>query len=120
MANKTIREYVGSLITYPIPADTVDRIMEDRGLNEIKDWADVTRRTRNLVTADLLFALVNAPNDTGTKSRSHGDFSVSIGGVKLYNKTLLYDLMMKLYENPDQEIWEALRDIGTCQFIDVI
>lgn len=118
MANKTIREYVGSLITYPIPADTVDRIMEERGLNGIKDWADVTRRTRNLVIADLLFAMFTAPSNTGSKTRQHGDFSVTIGGVIITDKNDIYSLMMKLYQNPDQELWEALADIGNCQWID--
>ena len=120
MANNTIREYVGSLITYPIPSAAVDRIMEERGLNEIEDWADVTRRTRNLVIADLLFAMFTAPSNTGSKSRQHGDFSITIGGVIITDKNDIYALMMKLYQNPEQELWEALNDIGGCEFLDVL
>lgn len=118
MANKNIVEYVGSLVNYPIPFKTVERIMVERNLDDVEDWADVDKRTRNLVLADLLFAMFTSPSNTGSKTRSHGDFSVSIGGVILTDKNDLYSLMMRLYQNPDEELWEALANVGGCQWMD--
>lgn len=118
MANKKIAEYVGSLVTYPIPLKTVERIMTERGLDDVSDWADVDKRTRNLVLADLLFAMFTAPSNTGSKSRSHGDFSVTIGGTIITDKNDLYSLMMRLYQHPDEELWEALANTGGCQWMD--
>lgn len=120
MANKNIIEYVGSLVTYPIPQKTVERIIKERGLEDIDDWADVTLRSRNLVLADLLFAMFTAPSNTGGKTRQHGDFSVTIGGVIITDKNDLYALMMTLYRNPDRELWEALSDVGGCEFVDAL
>lgn len=118
MANKNITEYVGSLVTYPIPLKTVERIMTERGLNDVEDWADVDKRTRNLVLADLLFAMFSAPSNTGSKSRSHGDFSVTIGGTIITDKNDIYALMMRLYQHPEDELWEALANIGGCQWME--
>lgn len=119
MANQKIVEYVGSLVTYPIPRVTVERIMKERNIADVEDWADVTLRQRNLVLADLLFAIFTAPSNTGSKSRSHGDFSVTIGGVIITDKNDLYALMMRLYQNPEMELWENLANIGGCQWLDI-
>lgn len=118
MADSKIMEYVGSLVTYPIPKATVERIIKERGIDTVEDWADVTLRTRNLVLADLLFAMFTAPSNTGSKSRSHGDFSCTIGGVIITDKSDLYSLMMRLYQHPDEELWEALANVGNCQWLE--
>lgn len=118
MANKKITEYVGSLVTYPIPLPTVERIIKERKIDGIEDWADVDNRTRNLVIADLLFAMFTAPSNTGSKSRSHGDFTVTIGGIIITDKNDIYSLMMSLYQDPDKELWEALANIGGCQWME--
>ena len=120
MANKKIIEYVTSLIGYPIKQFVVERIIKERGLEDIDDWTDMTTRMRNLVVADLLFNLFTSPNDTGSKSKTHNNFTVSVGGTKLYDKNDIYSLMMTLYKNPDQELWEALDNIGGCQWLDVL
>ena len=120
MANFDVVTYLGSLVTYPLPKDSIQRIAQERGVISVKDWTEIDRRTRNLCLADILMLIFTAPNDTGNKTRQHGDFSVSIGGTKIYDKNDIYSLMMKLYENPDQELWEALANIGTCQFLDIL
>lgn len=120
MANFDVKTYLASLVGYPIPKDAIQRIAVERNVISVTDWTEIDRRTRNLVLADILMVIFTSPNNTGNKSRSHGDFSVSIGGVVIYNKRELYDLMMRLYQNPDQELWEALDNIGGCQWIDVI
>lgn len=120
MANFDVVTYLASLVTYPLPKESIQRIAVEREVISVKDWTEIDRRTRNLCLADILMLMFTAPNDTGNKSRSHGDYSVSIGGVKVYNKAQIYDLMMKLYQDPDRELWEALNDIGTCEFLDVL
>lgn len=118
MAEFNIISYLGSIIGYPMPKETIERIARERDLIGIEDWADVPLRQRNLAIADMLFNLFTSPNNTGTRSRSHGDYSVTIGGMVLYDKNDIYQLMMKLYQNPDAELWENLADIGGCQWMD--
>lgn len=120
MTNFDAVSYIGSLVGYPIPKDALVRIARERNVISVKDWTEIDRRTRNLVLADILMVIFTMPNNTGNKSRQHGDFSVSIGGVVIYDKSDIYDLMMRLYQKPDQELWEALENIGGCEFIDVL
>jgi hypothetical protein len=117
-SNFNVVEYLGSLIGYPIPLKAVERIATERGLINVTDWTDISRRDRNLVIADMLMVLFTSPSNTGSKTRSHGDFSVTIGGTIITDKNDIYSLMMKLYENPDAEIWENLKDVGGCQWMD--
>lgn len=118
MSNFDVVTYLGSLVGYPIPPKTVQRIATERGVLTVDDWTQIDKRTRNLVFADLLMYIFTAPNNTGNKSKSHGDYSVSIGGVIIYNKSELYNLMMRLYQHPDEELWEALANIGGCQWME--
>lgn len=112
--------YLGSLVGYPIKKEAIQRIAQERKVLNVDDWTEIDRRTRNLVLADILMVIFTSPNDTGSKSKTHNNFSVSIGGVKIYNKAQVYELMMRLYEDPDRELWEALKDVGTCQFLDIL
>ena len=116
--NFNVRSYVSSLIGYPIPQKSVERIVTERGIASVKDWTEIDKRTRNLVIADLLMVLFTSPSNTGSKTKSHGDYSVTIGGVILTDKNDMYSLMMKLYQNPDAELWENLKDMGGCQWVD--
>lgn len=120
MSNFDVITYLGSLVGYPISKATVQRIATERNVISVDDWTMIDTRTRNLVIADLLMVIFTSPNNTGNKSRQHGDFSVSIGGVVIYDKNDIYQLMMKLYQNPDQELWEALAGVGGCEFLDVL
>lgn len=112
--------YLGSILGYPIPKETVQRIAMERGLNSVADWTEIKRRDRNLAIADMVMYIFTSPNDTGNKSKSHGDFSISIGSIKIYDKNDLYQLMMKIYQNPDAELWESMSEIGNCSWLDVL
>lgn len=119
MADKfDIISYLGSLVTYPIPEKAIMRIAQERGVMTCADWTDLSRRDRNLCLADILMLMFTAPNNTGTKTKSHGDQTITVGGIQLYNKSELYSLMMSLYRKPDQELYEALEDVGGCQWLE--
>lgn len=116
MAEFDVISYIGSLVGYPIPKNVIERIATERGVISVEDWTEIDKHTRNLVLADLLMYIFTSPNNSGNKSRQHGDFSVSIGGVVIYDKSDIYNLMMQLYTKPDMELWEALGNIGGCSW----
>lgn len=118
MANFNVIEYVQSLIGYPVQRPAVERIVTEREIESVSDWTEITRRTRNLVIADLLMVLFTSPSNTGSRSKSHGDFSVTIGGTIITDKKDMYELMMRLYQNPDKELWENLSNIGGCSWME--
>lgn len=117
-SNFDVISYVGSLIGYPVKEAVVKRIVEERGIKDVTDWTEISRRDRNLCIADMLMVLFTSPSNTGSRTRQHGDFSVTIGGTIISDKNDIYSLMMKIYENPDKEIWESMKDVGTCQWMD--
>lgn len=116
MAAFDIIEYMGSLVGYPVSEASLERIARERGLTEVSDWTEISRRQRNLVIADILFVLFTSPSNTGSVTKSHGDFTLTVGGVILTDKSDMYDLMMKLYNNPDNELYELLDDVGGCEW----
>lgn len=121
MANKfNIIEYAGSLIGYPVPRTVVERIVNERGIADVKSWDEVTTRDKNLTIASLLFYLFTSPNDTGSKSKTHNNFTVSVGGVKIYDKNDIFTLMNRIWQNPDAELWELMDGMGECFFLDVL
>ena len=115
-----IVEYAGSLIGYPVPRTVVERIVAERNLTTVECWEDVSLRDKNLIIASLLFHLFTSPSNTGSKSRQHGDFSVTIGGVIITDKKDMCALMNRIWKNPDAELWELMDDMGECSFIDVL
>lgn len=117
MAEFDVVSYIGSLVGYPVPRSSLERIATERNLLTAEDWTEISRRDRNLALADILMVIFTSPSNTGSRSRSHGDFSITIGGVILTDKNDLYALMMKLYENPDKELWENLKDVGGCSWM---
>lgn len=121
MAQFNIATYVKSLIGYPIPQITIQRIVRERGLEGMDDWIMITRRDRNLVIADCLMYLFTSPSNTGSKTKQHGNFSITVGGTIITDKNDIYALMMRLYQNPDAELYEALATTnlgGGCQWME--
>lgn len=116
MASFDIISYLGSLVGYPVSKESLERIATERGLRDVTDWTEITRRQRNLVIADILFILFTSPSNTGSTTRSHDGFTVTVGGVILTDKSDMYALMMKLYNNPDGELYEMLDDVGGCEW----
>lgn len=97
------------------------RIAIERGVEDATSMEDIDRRTRNLMIADMLMVLFTSPSNSGSKTKSHGDFTVTIGGQIITDKNDIYALMMRLYENPDSELYEAIAevsDMGGVEFLD--
>lgn len=117
MAEFNIKDYLSSYIGYPVPDKTIERIVNERGLADITDWADVPKRNRNLALGDILLFIFTSPNDTGNRSKSHGDMTLTVGGVKIYDKSDIYNLMNYLYQHPEDELGEALANIGGCSWM---
>lgn len=118
MASKfNIIEYASSLIGYPVPQKVVARIIDERGLMDVTDWTEVSTRDKNLIIASLLFYLFTSPSNTGSRSKQHGDFTVTIGGTIITDKNDIFALMNRIWQNPDREMSEILADMGCCQWM---
>jgi hypothetical protein len=119
MADMTIIQYMKSLVGYDIKETALLRIATERGVANVEDWTTLTTRQRNLVLADMLMYLFTSPSNSGSKSKSHGDFSITIGAQIITDKDDIYNLMMQLYKNPDDDLASILEETsGGCGWMD--
>lgn len=121
MAEFNIINYMRGLTGYVFREDVLRRIAVERGVENATSIEDIDRRSRNLMIADMLMVLFTSPNNSGTKTKSHGDFTLTIGGQIITDKNDIYALMMRLYDNPDEELYEAIAevaDFGGTHFLD--
>lgn len=121
MAEFNIINYMRGLTGYVFREDVLRRIAVERGVENATSIEDIDRRSRNLMIADMLMVLFTSPSNSGSKTKSHGDFSISIGGQIITDKSDIYALMMRLYDNPDEELHEAIAevaDFGGIKFLD--
>lgn len=115
-----IVDFVGGLVGYPIPRSKIEDIIEERGLQDVKSISEISTRDKNLAIASLLFYLFTSANDTGSKSKTHNNFTISVGGVKIYDKNDIFTLMNRIWRNPDAELWELMDGMGECSFVNVL
>lgn len=75
----------------------LERIAMERGVAEVTSFEQLTERDKDLVLADMLFVIYTSPTQTSSLSKSHGNFSQTIGSQYISDKKNIYELMMKLY-----------------------
>jgi hypothetical protein len=94
------------------------QIAVNRGVAGATDISQLTNRDKNLMLADMLFLIYTAGSG-GTVTKSHGDFSVTVSAKTITNLEDIYRLMMNLYQNPDQELFQAMAaSQNTCTWMD--
>lgn len=109
MADKfDIIDYVANALTgYTFNRKQVEYIVMGRGLSDVNDLGQLTQRDKDLLTADLLRIIYTTPSQTGSYTKSHGDYTNSEGAQTITDKAFVRDWMMGLYkkygENPFPE-----------------
>jgi hypothetical protein len=104
---------------YQFTKEQLKQIAIDRGVYGISDLSELTLRARNLMLADMLFIIFTSYTNSGSTTKSHGDYSVTIGAKQITDKADIYKLMTSLYENPEQEVYQAISNLsGGCQWLD--
>jgi len=99
-----IIKYMGSLTGYSLDKSVLERIVMERGLSEVKDFAELTQKDKDLLLADIIFNLCFLyPTQSPSISKKHGQFSLTIGAQTITYKDRLYDLMLRLYEKWDDD-----------------
>lgn len=100
--------YMSNMTGFTFERTALEQIAMNRGVSEINDFVELTTRQKNLILADMLFIIFTSYSNTGSTSKQHGDYSVTIGAKIITDKTDIYKLMTALYQNPDSELGEVL------------
>ena len=114
-----ILEYMSGLTGFVFDKAVLTRIALDRGVAAVIDYDELTRRDKDLLTADLLLTAYLSPTTWASFQQTHGNFTKTIGSQTMYNKEEIYDYLYNIYKQYDDEKLEELVDNGaTVQFMD--
>lgn len=91
----------------------------ERGVQDVKDIADLTRKQRDLLFADMLLVLYLSPTETASLSKKHGQFSQTIGSQYISDKDGLLDMIRKLYKKWDDDKLDDLDESGGLSWMEL-
>ena len=98
-----ILEFMSGLTGFTFSKAVLKRIALKRGVAEVTDYSQLTRRDEALLTADLLLTAYFSPNVWASYDESHGNFSKKVGSQTIYNKDALLDYIQDIYDEYEDE-----------------
>jgi hypothetical protein len=93
---------------YTFRRGALERIARERGTINAESIDEISTRQKNLMLADMLFVVLTSPDSTSSITKQHGDYSTTIGSMKITEKDDIRELMNALYNNPDSELNQIL------------
>ena len=93
-----IIEYLSGLTTFVLDEAVLKRIAIDRGVYGCQLPEKLDQRLKDLLLADILYAIVLGPSNIPSLQYQHGQFSTSTGSQKIEDKEELYRTMLRLYQ----------------------
>lgn len=97
MAEFNIIDYMSGLTGFVLDESVLNRIALDRGVSEVDSYEALTERDRDLLTADILLAVLMAGNDLPSFQHQHGQFSTSTGRQNIKDKDHICNLLRFYY-----------------------
>ena len=85
------------MTTFVLDEAVLKRIALDRGVYGCQLPEQLDQRKKDLLLADMLYAVVYGPDNIASHQYQHGQFSTSTGSQKV-NKEELYRMMLRLYQ----------------------
>lgn len=101
MAEFNIVKWLKNRVGYEVPTEKVEVIVIERGLQDVKEYSELTQKDKDLLLADVLFLLLTSATQTGSKSWQSGGTTMSIGSQSLTGKERFYDMMTSIYQTYD-------------------
>lgn len=105
-----ILQYMSGLTGFTFDKAVLQRIALDRGVADAVFYEDLTKRDKDLITADLLLTAYLSPTTWASFDQSHGSFKKGIGAQTMYNKEQIYDYLYNIYKQYEDEKLEELVD----------
>jgi hypothetical protein len=119
MSNRfDIITYLANMTNFSFTRAQIEQIAMTRGISNVDNFADLKLRDRNLALADMLFLIFTSYSSTGGTTKSHNGFTLTIGASSIADKSDIYNLMTKLYKNPEQELNQVIISAkGGCNWV---
>jgi len=105
-----ILQYMSGLTGFTFDKAVLTRIALERGVAEVTEYGELTKRDRDLITADLLLAAYLSPTVWASFDQSHGSYKKGIGSQTMYNKEDIYNYLYNIYKLYEDEKLDELVD----------
>lgn len=105
-----ILQYMSGLTGFTFDKAVLTRIALDRGVSEVTEYEELTKKDRDLITADLLLTAYLSPTIWASFTQSHGSYKKGVGSQSMYNKEEILDWLRGIYEKYDDEKLEEVPD----------
>ena len=105
-----ILQYMSGLTGFTFDKAVLTRIALERGVSEVTEYEELTKKDRDLITADLLLTAYLAPTIWASFTQSHGSYKKGVGSQSMYNKEEILDWLRGIYEKYDDEKLEEVPD----------
>lgn len=93
-----IIEYLSGLTGFVFDKSVLKRVAIERGVIGVKEYSQITPKTRDLLLADLLLVVYLSPNTSASHTNQHGAYTVTVGSQTINSKDAIYDVMMRIYK----------------------
>ena len=115
MGDFDIIEYMSSLTGIVFDKAVYKRIAMERGVYGVTDISGIDDKTKDLLTADLLFVAYTSPTTTASQTRTHGTYTCTVGS-QVFDKDDIYNLMIALYSKWNDDKLDIVSE-GTVQWL---
>ncbi len=105
-----ILQYMSGLTGFTFDKAVLTRIALEREVDQVTAYAQLTKRQRDLITADLLLTAYLSPTVWASFDQAHGSFKKSVGSQTMYNKEEIYNYLYNIYSQYEDEKLEELPD----------
>ena len=123
MAEKfDIIEFLSGLTNYVFDKAVLKTIALGRDVADVTSYAELDKKTIELLEADLLYKAYYSPNVWASATQSHGSYTRSVGSQTIYEaeRERIYARMSYIYRKYNDEMLETVNDLsGTLQWLDI-
>ena len=105
-----ILQYMSGLTGFTFDKAVLTRIALERGVDQVTAYAQLTKRQRDLITADLLLTAYLSPTVWASFDQAHGSFKKGVGSQTMYNKEEIYNYLYNIYSQYEDEKLDELPD----------
>lgn len=113
MAQFDIIDYISSLAgNFVIEKTVCERIAQERGVDRVCSIGELNQQQKDLLLADVLFAICVSPNSSASLTMQHGSYTKTIGSQTVNDKKGIYNIMFALYKKWNDDKLEAVQAMG--------
>lgn len=113
-----IIEYISTLAgNFILDAALCKRIAMERGVSSVTSYDELEQKQKDLLLADVLFAIYLSPDSTSSITQQHGAYTKTVGSQTINDKKCIYNTMIALYRKWDDEKLDSVEE-GTIQWLE--